>query len=275
MGCAPSLGALAVLVLASTALAEPAAGDKSRYHLFDPTPRELRRPLSADRPDFTESPYTVDTGAIQLEMSFVDYARESDADAVVVAPFNLKLGVLNDVDVQLVFDPYIHEQEDDVESRDGPGDMQLRTKVNLWGNDGGRTALAAMPFLKIPTASHEVGNGRVEGGLIFPFALDLATRVGLGAMLEADAVFDESDDDYDAEIVTTGVVGYDATEAVGVYTEIVGIASSDADVDYRVQLGVGGTYAVTEDLMLDAGCNVGLTGEVDDVNPFVGMTVRF
>ncbi len=49
--------------------AEQPAPDKSQYSLFNPTPRELWRPLSADRPDFTESPYTVDASAVQLEMS--------------------------------------------------------------------------------------------------------------------------------------------------------------------------------------------------------------
>lgn len=47
--------------------------DKSQFSLFNPTPRELWRDLSADRPDFTESPITVDLSwgrlvAMRLEL---------------------------------------------------------------------------------------------------------------------------------------------------------------------------------------------------------------
>ena len=36
--------------------------DKSVYHLFNPVPREYLRGMNTDRPDQTESPYTVDAG---------------------------------------------------------------------------------------------------------------------------------------------------------------------------------------------------------------------
>jgi hypothetical protein len=54
----------------------PAAGqdgerhDKSRYNLFNSVPVEFMRTLSTDRPDKTESPYTVDAGHFQVEMDF-------------------------------------------------------------------------------------------------------------------------------------------------------------------------------------------------------------
>jgi len=269
-----ALGVLALLGSASPAPAEPSPEDKSRYHLLDPTPRALRRPLSADRPDVTESPYTVDAGAVQLEMSVVDYAKNGDAVAWSAAPFNLKLGLLNDVDLQLVFDPYLHE-DDGARARDGPGDVQVRVKVNLWGNDGGASALAVMPFVKAPTAADGLGNGHVEGGVILPFATDAAGIVGVGLMLEGDVVFDQADDGYDAEVVASGVLGRNLTETVGVYVEAVGIASTDAGVDPRALLGFGATYALGDDVVLDAGTNLGLTGDADDVNLFAGLTVRF
>jgi hypothetical protein len=47
----------------------------------------------------------------------------------------------------------------------------VRAKVNLWGNDGGSTAAALIPFVKAPSAPIGIGNGAVEEGLIAPFAL--------------------------------------------------------------------------------------------------------
>lgn len=259
-----------------TAAQETPAADKSAYTLWNPTPRELWRPLSADRPDITESPYTVDAGAFQLEMSFVDYARNGDLEAITVAPLNVKVGLLNNADLQLVLDPYIDiDSDDDADDADGFGDTIIRYKMNLWGNDAGETAFAIMPFVKFPTASDDLGNDEFEGGVIFPFACDVADGVGLGLMGEFDFVYDEPDDAYDIEFVHSAVLGFDITEQLGSYIEGVGIVSSDGDRDYRAFVGTGATYAINENTVLDAGVNVGLTGNADDFNIFTGITIRF
>src|SRR4029434_324882 len=84
--------------------------DKSQYHLFNPTPRELMREMSTDRPDTTESPYTVDAGHYQIEMSFFDYGRDradgARTETWTFGAMNLKAGLLNNVDLQIVFNSY-------------------------------------------------------------------------------------------------------------------------------------------------------------------------
>lgn len=275
--------AAALLAFASSAAAQNDPGspppserapDKSAFHLLNPTPRDLRRDLSADRPDFTESPHTVDAGAIQLEMSLLDYAKNGSTEVWTASPFNLKVGVLNDLDLQFVFDPWVREH-DGVRARDGVGDLQVRAKFNLWGNDSGDTAFAFMPFIKAPTASGGLGNDHVEGGLIFPFAVDLAEDVGLGLMFETDFVYDDEDDGYDTEFIFTAALGLDVTDTLGVYLEGIAIESADPGVDFRSLLGLGATLALTPDLVLDAGVNLGLTGDADDLSLFTGLTVRF
>lgn len=64
--CAATLGG------ATGAVAE----DKSGYTLFNPTPDRQLRDMSTDRPDATESPYTVDAGRIQLEMDLAGYTQD-------------------------------------------------------------------------------------------------------------------------------------------------------------------------------------------------------
>lgn len=279
-----TLPAAALLAFASSTAAQNDPGsapppsdrapDKSPFHLFNPTPRDLRRDLSADRPDFTESPYTVDAGAIQLEMSFIDYVKNGSTDTWTAAPFNLKIGVLNDLDLQFAFDPWLRE-DDGTRARDGAGDLTIRAKFNLWGNDEGDTAFAFMPFIKAPTASGGLGNDHVEGGLIFPFAVDLAEGVSLGLMFETDFVYDDVDDGYDSEFVFTAALGLDITDVLGVYVEGIAIESTDAATNFRGLLGLGATLALTSDLILDAGVNLGLTGDADDFNFFTGLTIRF
>src|SRR5687767_5206236 len=84
--------------------------DKSQYHLFNPTPRELMREMSTDRPDKTESAYTVDAGHYQIEMDVLSYAYDrynglpgnTSVESVAIAPVNLKVGIRNNADLQLV-----------------------------------------------------------------------------------------------------------------------------------------------------------------------------
>ena len=73
---------------------KPAAPGKSTCHLFNPTPREAMRELSTDRPDQTESPFTVDAGHVQVEMDLATftYDRYNSLRADVRAGKRWKLG---------------------------------------------------------------------------------------------------------------------------------------------------------------------------------------
>ena len=143
---------------------KPAPIDKSGYTLFNPTPRQFMRELTPDRPDKTESPYTVDAGHFQIEMDVLNYSYDRHTPArdetrferVRIAPLNLKLGLLNNIDLHLGIESYVSTRAHDpasgaVETHRGFGDVIPRLKVNLWGNDGGESAGAIMPFFKLPT----------------------------------------------------------------------------------------------------------------------------
>jgi len=267
-----SLTPLLLAAIQAAAAAQPP--DKTGYTLLNPTPVELRRPVTPDRPDFTESPHTVDAGAVQIEMSFVDYAENGDDRTWTIAPTNLKLGLRNDIDIQFVFEPFVAQRHSGTDT-DGFGDTQIRLKINIWGNDSGRTAFAVMPFIKIPTATGGLGNNRVEGGVIFPFAIDLADRVGLGLMAEADLVYSGPDRDYDIEFIASAALGIDLTDRLATYLELIAIESTDPSVRHRQILGLGATFALKDTVVLDLGVNFGLMGDTDDINVFSGLTWRF
>ena len=245
-----------------------------------PVPRELMRSLSADRPDGTESPYTVDAGHWQLEVSFIEYSRDDGADAEAWALFdsNVKLGLTDQIDLQLLFGLYTDEEIDPPgparQELEGFGDVTVRMKVNLWGNDGGPTAFGLMPFVKIPTGT-ELSNDEVEGGLIASLAWAAGPSWGLGFMAEADAVHDGMDDDHDIELVHTAVAGFELAGQFGGYVEYIGVTSSDGDVGSRASLSAGVTYGVSDDVQLDAGLRVGLNDAAEDLVLFTGFTARF
>jgi hypothetical protein len=156
----------------------------------------------------------------------------------------------------------------------GFGDITTRLKYNFWGNDGGKTAFAVMPFVKLPTNQDELGNNSVEGGVIFPLAVELPAGFGMGLMTEFDFNRD-SGDGYHTEFVNTITFSHDIVGKLGGYVEFFSAVSTEQGADWVGTVDLGLTYGLTEDIQLDAGVNVGVTDSADDVNPFLGLTWRF
>jgi hypothetical protein len=275
---------LSFLALASSAAITTLAAqtDKSAYTLFNPTPREQMRELSTDRPDQTESPYTVDAGHWQIEFDFVNYTYDREAGVRTetwnVAPVNVKLGLTNTADLQVMFDSYSTERVRaagaTTSTRDW-GDLTLRLKQNLWGNDGGDTALAVMPFVKIPLKTGDAGNDLVEGGIIIPLAVSLPAGWGMGLMTEVDWLADATGNDRHAEWINTITFSHDITERLGGYVEFVSVHSEESGADWVAQADAGLTYAISDDIQLDGGCNFGVTDSAPDFQPFIGLTLRY
>lgn len=257
--------------------------DKSRYTLFNPTPRSLMREMSTDRPDKTESAYSVDAGHFQFEMDLVSYARDrgdSHTDAWSIAPVNLKLGLLNNVDLQVVLEPWSSVRVTDPASgvedeMSGFGDVTTRLKVNLWGNDGGKTALAMMPFAVFPTARDDLGVSGLEGGIIFPLAIELPAGWGMGLMTEVDFLRNDTGGSYHAAFVNTITVSHGIAGNLSGYVEFFSEVSTEDGSRWIGTADAGLTYQLTEDIQLDGGINIGVTESADDVNPFLGLSWRF
>lgn len=256
------------------------------FHLFQPVPAEQLRSLSADRPDLTESPYTVDAGHLQIELDLVSVemdrqragSRDLHSETWAISPFNLKLGVLHHVDLQFVLEPHVSNRTEDPNqggavTRAGFGDFQSRLKINLWGNDGGRTALAVMPFIKWPLPESDVRNGRTEGGIIFPLGIDLDGTWSLGLQTEFDFVADEAGG-YTVEYFNSAALGRDLTDCFGGYVEFAALVSPEDPANWQGLVGLGFTYSLKANLQLDAGCNFGVTASAPDFRPFIGLSFR-
>jgi hypothetical protein len=191
-----------------------------------------------------------------------------------VVNVNLKAGLYNNVDLQLVVENYVYEQvrADGLTARkSGFGDLATRLKVNLWGNDGGRTALAVMPFVKFPTNTGGLGNKQVEGGIILPLAVELPCGWRMGVMTEFDIVYREHGG-YGPDFVNSITFSHDIIGNLAGYVEFFSQLTED---DLIITLDAGLTYALTEDFQLDCGCNFGITEAPEDFNPLVGISMRF
>ena len=258
--------------------------DKGGYDLFHLAPPGLMRELSPDRPDKTESPYTVDAGHYQLEMDFANYTYNDVGGTTTrawnVVPFNIKAGLLNNVDLQFVFDNYLNVRTENratgaAMTQSGVGDFTTRLKINLWGDDGGRTAFALLPFVKFPTSTDNLGNDAVEGGVIFPLAVKLPDAFDLGLETAVTWLRDDNDGDYHADFINSVTCDHAIIGKLSGYLEFFSDISTESHSAWVGTVDTGLEFLVTENIQLDYGCNFGVTRAADNFNPFAGITVRF
>jgi hypothetical protein len=262
--------------------------DKSGFTLFNPTPRELMREMSTDRPDLTESPYTVDAGHFQIEADLINYSYDrhnvardhTRGESIEIAPFNVRIGLCNSTEFDVIIPTYTWARTRDKATRRvsydrGFGDLVTRMKINFWGNDGGRTAFGVIPFVKWPTSSGNLGSGSVEGGIILPLAVALPLGVDMGVMTEADFNCDTVGRGHHTEFVNTITFGHQIVGNLNGYVEFATVVSTERGSKWAGTLDFGLTYGITENIQLDAGVNIGVTRSADDINPFLGISFRF
>ena len=163
------------------------------YTLLNPTPDDKLRPMSTERPSRTDSALTVDPGRVQVEVNLLGYGYDRDTSGqdtklnqlYLGGSTNIRVGLTENSDVQFLFDAFRDLNVRDFaagtrDERSGFGDLNLRYKYSFWGNHGEQTALAIVPFIKLPTNSDNLGNDAYEGGVELPFAVTLKDGYSLG-----------------------------------------------------------------------------------------------
>jgi hypothetical protein len=262
-------------------------GDKSEYNFLNPVPNDQLREMTIDGPGATESPYTVDAGHFQIEMTlFGRSSYEEKFEGVTysyewwgLGPINLKAGLYHNLDVQLIFEPYAHAVEREVGfsriERSGLGDTSLRFKVNLWGNDSGRTALALIPYFKFPTSEEGLGNANVEGGFVLPFSLELPGEVYLGLTSGFAKVQAEGETSYHTEYRNSISFARALFGDLEGYVEFFSEVSTLEDSQWIGTFDTGLSYWLTDDLQLNSSVEIGVTRWADDWYFAVGMAWRY
>jgi hypothetical protein len=242
------------------------------------TPGAALRELTTDRPDATESPFTVDPGRVQLEMDAASYTRNR-LDGVrttewVVAPFNLRYGLTRNTEVGIFVTPHVHVTEKDRGGAKttvrGVGDTVLRAKWNLQGNDGGATAYGVFADVKLPTAADGLGNDKVEGAVTFPIAYEVGAGWEGAAMTSVEFV--RADEGRRTVWVNTITFARDLAPDLGGFLELTSAAGDGAHV---ATFNCGLTRRIGPTLQLDCGVNLGITRTAPDLTLFAGLSRKF
>ncbi|HEY4125663.1 MAG TPA: transporter [Rhizomicrobium sp.] len=241
------------------------------------------RDLCPDRPGKGTSACTVDAGHFQLEVDAFDgtFQRQDGVttDTYFVANPTVKFGVTDNWDIEANIAPFEYIRVHDAsgtQTESGIGDLFLRSKLNVTGNDGGAWGIALEPFLKIPTARSAIGNGAVEGGMLAPLSLDLGSGWSLGSTPEVDILKDESGGGYHADIIN--VLGIGRAFDGGVTLGAEAWSSSDLEPggstqSYSFDLDIA--WQPESDTQLDGGINLGLNRVTPGAQVYLGVSRRF
>ncbi len=266
--------------------------DKRQYTLFNPTPIYQLREMDTDRPNVTNTPHTIDSGHLQVETGVIDYSyfrdhssgndiRENDFD---FGEFNFRLGVLNNLEFNAAVNAFdlvqVHDDATGVSSSAGGfGDTTVGAKLNLWGNEGGddvwKTSLAIQPQFKFPTARSDVGAGRFEFAVNAPFLMNLPAGFHLGLQSGASYERNTRNTGYVAGFPTSVSVDRVVIGSLDVYLEYACDPTMEKHVKDRQTIDVGGSYPITDNIVIDAGVNFGLNKVSNNIEVLAGISIRF
>lgn len=263
-------GAIIFLAGASAALTSPAAADD-------------KSPICADRPGKATSACTVPFGRWQVETGLADWtlqAGEGEKDtSLMLGGTIVKYGFTNASDIEIELTPWqrstsragaVHG------SASGVGDVRLIAKQRLSSADS-QVQVIAMPFVKIPTASHSLGNGQWEGGILLPIGYSIPrSQLGIGLTPELDWVADASGQGHHLAMAQVAALGWAASDKLNLSAEIWEAWDWDPEGTTRQASADGSAaYLISNDVQLDAGANFGLNRVTPDVELYGGVSARF
>jgi hypothetical protein len=239
-------------------------------------------PICPDRPSKADGTCTVPAGHVQLETGLVDWTHDSSSgsrsDVMSWGGTFVKYGLGDRSDIEFGFTPLVTERvraggERDRES--GFGDAMVRLKQRLT-SDGAPVQAAIIPFAKLPTARHALGNGKLEGGIAVPLSTALGKSLSLTLGPEMDLRADADRHGYHAAMSQLVNFGLAASPRLTLSAELWGQWDWDpAGTSKQVSADASAAYLVNSELQLDAGANLGLNRETPDVELYAGISRRF
>jgi Putative MetA-pathway of phenol degradation len=258
--------------------------DKNQYWLLNPVPVDQMRSFNTDRPTKSNVPYTVDAGHFQYETDLISFTHQVTGsvrtDTLLIPNPTFKVGITNNADFEVNAPIAGIRTVNTATGLSGTlwsvGDTFVRSKVNLWGNDGGDTAAALIPYVKAPSAPLGIGNGAVEGGLIGPLAVSLPDNFTLLLVPEIDVLKDNTDNSRHGNYIFDVNLSREVIKNITAFVEL--WSEYNADPTQRATLAsfdIALAWVFLPNTQLDFGANFGLTSATPAIQVYAGLSQRF
>lgn len=238
-------------------------------------------PICTDRPAKANAVCTVPAGWIQFETSGISWSLTETGgvrtELLTIGASVAKLGLSERSDVQVGFTPYAElRMGDGSRSRvSGVGDVIVRYKHRLT-EPGAPVQVAAIPFVKLPTAADRLGNGKAEGGVAIPISFALFGPASLTLGPELNLVADADGDGRHLALVNLVNVSAPIARRLTLAGELWTNLNFDPDGTVeQASFDAAIAYAASSNLQLDIGANIGLTRDTPNFEAYVGASMRF
>jgi hypothetical protein len=241
------------------------------------SPAWAQEDFCTDRPGLGTPACTIGARRLAVEVGVIDFEQDRSSGqrsrTVSAGDVLLRYGLSDRSEIQAGWTPYTATAEQGRERRSGVGDVTLAFRRTL---SSGEVALAAMPFVTVPTGSNGFGAGDWAAGLIVPASADLPAGFGLAVTGSVEAAVDA--DRAGRHLAYGAVVGLDLPAPAGFGATVELAARRDRDplgATTSWLAGLSGTWAPSERLQLDLGAEVGLDRDTPDVALHLGFARRF
>ncbi len=240
----------------------------------------LDNSLITDRPDATESPFTVAPGVIQIETggfytSFEDMVEGNTVKQEVLG-YNttlVRIGVLDNVELRLGWN--FEEGRTTVngtrlmDMTSGFSPLLAGAKVNITQENGWLPTIALLGHLYLPLSAGEDYKPDTTGAdFRFSFAHTLSESSSLGYNIGAQW----GDDSPEVAYTYTLSYGLSISDRIGMYAELYGDLPENNSANHFWDAGI--TYLVCPDFQLDATVGTSIT-EGQDLLLSAGFSYRF
>ena len=243
-----------------------------------PAASPASRPLSADRPDFTEAASAVGRGVLQIEFGYTfggDWSGGNSVQTHTLGELLLRAGVAADwLEVRVAASPVTRvSSEGSGASDSGIEDLYLGAKIELARQAGHLPALALLPQMTLPTGSTLFSGGRVLPGVNLAYSWDAPGGLSLAGSTQVNLAVADGDDSY-PEWAQSAVAGAGLGTRGGVYGEWYAFFPTGADALQEHYFNAGLTWLTADDSQWDVRVGIGLNDAAEDFFAGVGAAVR-
>jgi hypothetical protein len=226
----------------------------------------------AAMPLTTDDAYTVEKGTFQLEMGF-DYVRQDNHDKEFGPSLTLTYGLLERMDVA-VGSAYLFVDPSGGKNENGLGDTEVKVKYHLIDQKDWIPHFAVSGTLKIPTASDSkgLGSGKADFNFNTIFTWNLSERWQLYSNLGYTFIGEHH---VDNECNYSVAAQFALSKKWALVGEIFGVNNFDGHKDDPISGLVGAQYLLSDQLVLDAGVEIGMNTAAPDYRLTAGLTFFF
>ena len=241
------------------------------------------QPICAARPGKATAACTVPAGRVQLEIGLGDWSvQKVDGErntAFAVGETAFKYGLTDRSDIEVDVTPWegtasraggVHD------SASGFGDVVVSYKQQVSPRDSA-LQITMLPFVKVPTARHDLGNRKWEAGLLVPIGYAIPrTPFSVNLTPEIDWAADANGGSHHAAMTQVADLGLQVNAKLSLSAELWSQWDWDPSGTTRQSSADASiAYLANNNLQLDAGANFGLNHDTPDVELYTGVSVRF